>query len=113
MLILGYQTSSKLQSRQPGVNADRWLRCKHKSDKVQASSIYYLRGKRGADMADMKVRIFRQRVSQVHEAETEINEWLAETGGSIEIQRIVQSAYMTDNTDNGQPGFIISVWYTD
>jgi len=113
MLILGYQTSSKIQSRQPGVNADNWLRCKYKSDKVQASSIYNLWGKRGADMADMKVRIFRQRVSQVHEAETEINEWLAETGGSIEVQRIVQSAYMTDNTDNGQPGFIISVWYTD
>lgn len=113
MLILGYQTSSKLQSRQPGVNADKWLRCKHKSDKVPASPIYNLWGKRGADMADMKVRIFRQRVSQVHEAETEINEWLAESGGSMEIQRIVQSAYMTDNTDNGQPGFIISVWYTD
>ena len=110
MLILGYQTSSKLQSRQPGVNADKWLRCKHKSDKVPAIPIYNLWGKRGADM---KVRIFRQRVSQVHEAETEINEWLAESGGSMEIQRIVQSAYMTDNTDNGQPGFIISVWYTD
>jgi len=52
-------------------------------------------------------------VSQVHEAETEINEWLEENGASIEIQRVVQSAYMTDNSDNGQPGFIVSVWYTD
>lgn len=61
----------------------------------------------------MKVRIFRQRVSQVHESETEINEWLAETDGKIAVQFVEQSAYMTDNTENGHPGFIVSVWYTD
>ena len=83
--------------------------CDANINRTKCRPNYNLWGKRGADM---KVRIFRQRVSQVHEAETEINEWLAESGGSMEIQRIVQSAYMTDNTDNGQPGFIISVWYT-
>ncbi len=31
----------------------------------------------------MKVRIFRQKVSQVHESETEINEWLSEAGDSV------------------------------
>lgn len=61
----------------------------------------------------MKVRIFRQRVSQVHESEVEINEWLAEAGDSIKVQYVQQSAYMTDNTENGQPGYIVSVWYTE
>jgi len=61
----------------------------------------------------MKVRIFRQRVSQVHESETEINEWLAEMGDSITIQFVEQAAYLTDNTENGQPAFVVSVWYTE
>ena len=61
----------------------------------------------------MKVRIFRQRISQVHESETEINDWLEETEGSIEVKYIEQSAYMTDNTDNAQPAYIVSVWYTE
>jgi len=59
----------------------------------------------------MKVRIFRQRVSQVHESETEINEWLEEMGDSITIRFIEQSSYLTDNTENGQPGYVVSVWY--
>ncbi len=61
----------------------------------------------------MKVRIFRQRVSQVHESEVEINDWLAEVEGTIKVKFIQQSAYLTDNTENGQPGYIISVWYVD
>ena len=61
----------------------------------------------------MKVRIFRQRVSQVHESEVEINEWLEEVGDSIEIAFIEQSAYLTDNTENAQPGYIVSVWYQE
>jgi len=61
----------------------------------------------------MKVRIFRQRVSQVHESEVEINEWLEEVEGKVEIKYIEQSAYLTDNTENGQPAFLISVWFTD
>ena len=61
----------------------------------------------------MKVRIFRQRVSQVHESEAEINDWLEEVDGKIEINSIEQSAYLTDNTDNAQPAFFISVWYSD
>ncbi len=61
----------------------------------------------------MKVRIFRQRVSQVHESEVEINDWLGEMGDSIQIHFIEQSAYLTDNTENAQPGYIVSVWYTD
>ena len=61
----------------------------------------------------MKVRIFRQRISQVHESEVEINEWLAEVGGSINIKFIEQSSYLTDNTDTGQPGYVVSVWYED
>ncbi|MBQ76292.1 MAG: hypothetical protein CMQ20_14895 [Gammaproteobacteria bacterium] len=60
----------------------------------------------------MKVKIFRQRVSQVHESEVEINEWLQEVEGNIEIQFVEQAAYLTDNSDSAQPGFIISVWYT-
>ncbi|MBL6689043.1 MAG: hypothetical protein ISP91_01490 [Pseudomonadales bacterium] len=59
----------------------------------------------------MKVRIFRQRVSQVHESETEINEWLEEMGDSITVRFIEQSSYLTDNTENGQPGYVVSVWY--
>jgi len=61
----------------------------------------------------MKVRIFRQRVSQVHESEVEINEWLEEVEGKIDIKTVEQSAYLTDNTENGQPAFIISVWYSE
>ncbi len=61
----------------------------------------------------MKVRIFRQRVSQVHESEVEINEWLEEVEGKVDIKYIEQSAYLTDNTESGQPAFIISVWFTD
>lgn len=61
----------------------------------------------------MKVRVFRQRVSQVYESETEINEWLTEVGDTITIHFIQQSAYMTDNSDNAQPGFIVSVWYSE
>ena len=61
----------------------------------------------------MKVRIFRQRVSQVHDSEVEINEWLAEMGDSITIRFIQQSAYLTDNSDNGQPGYVVSVWYDE
>ena len=61
----------------------------------------------------MKVRIFRQRVSQVHESELEVNEWLSEFEGKIEVKFIEQSAYQTDNTDTAQPAFIISVWYSD
>lgn len=63
--------------------------------------------------AYMKVTIFRQRVSQVHDAETEINEWLEEMQGKIEVHHIQQSAYLTDNSEHGVPGFIISVWYTE
>ena len=61
----------------------------------------------------MKVRIFRQRVSQVHDSETEINDWLEQSGDRIEVHFVQQSAYLTDNTDNAQPAFIISVWYTE
>jgi|GEM_PF-4989176 hypothetical protein len=34
----------------------------------------------------MQVRIFRQRVSQVHESEIEINDWLQETKGQVEVE---------------------------
>ena len=61
----------------------------------------------------MKVRIFRQRVTQVHESESEINDWLTEMSGKITVKFVEQSAYMTDNTDNSQPAFIISVWYDE
>ena len=61
----------------------------------------------------MKVRIFRQRISQVHESENEINDWLAEAGDSISIKFVEQSAFLTDNTDNAQPGYVVSVWYED
>lgn len=61
----------------------------------------------------MKVTIFRQRISQVHDAESEINQWLQEMEGKIEIHHIKQSAYLTDNSEHGTAGFIISVWYSD
>ena len=61
----------------------------------------------------MKVRVFRQRVSQVHESETEINDWLEEVEGTIDIKFVEQSAYLTDNTENAQPGYIVSVWYNE
>lgn len=61
----------------------------------------------------MKVRIFRQRVSQVHESEVEINEWLEQMSGSIDIKFVEQSAYLTDNTETGQPGYVVSVWYEE
>ena len=61
----------------------------------------------------MKVKIFRQRVSQVHESEVEINEWLKEVDGKVDIRFVEQASYMTDNSENAQPGFIISVWFTD
>ena len=61
----------------------------------------------------MKVKIFRQRVSQVHESEVEINDWLQQEDGKVEVQFVEQASYLTDNTENAQPGFIISVWYTD
>ncbi len=58
----------------------------------------------------MKVRIFRQRVSQIHDIEEEINVWLAEQG-DINIQFIEQSSYQTDNSDHGLPGYVVSIWY--
>lgn len=61
----------------------------------------------------MKVRIFRQRVSQVHESEVEINEWLQEMEDTITVHFVAQSAYMTDNSDNATPGYIVSVWYAE
>lgn len=61
----------------------------------------------------MNVKIFRQRISRVHESETEINDWLEEDEGSIEVKYIEEPAYMTDNTDNAQPGYIVSAWYTE
>jgi hypothetical protein len=61
----------------------------------------------------MKVRIFRQRVSQVHESEVEINEWLQEMEDTITVNFVAQSAYMTDNSDNATPGYIVSVWYSE
>lgn len=61
----------------------------------------------------MKVRIFRQRVSQVHESEVEINEWLGTMGASITVHFVAQASYLTDNSENAQPGYIISVWYSE
>ena len=61
----------------------------------------------------MKVKIFRQRVSQVHESEVEINDWLEENKGQISVSHVEQSAYLTDNTENAQPGFVVSVWYEE
>ena len=59
----------------------------------------------------MNVKIFRQRISQAHESEVEINEWLAEMKDRIEVKFVEQSPFMSDNTDNAQPGYVISVWY--
>ena len=59
----------------------------------------------------MKVRIFRQRVSQAHESEVEINDWLAANAGRIKVFSIAQSTYMTDNNENAQPGHLITLWY--
>ena len=61
----------------------------------------------------MKVKIFRQRVTQVHESETEINEWLLAMAGKIDLKFVEQSAYQSDNTEKAQPAFIISVWYEE
>ncbi len=61
----------------------------------------------------MKVRIFRQRVTQVHESELEINEWMQEMGDTIEVKFVEQSAYLTDNSERAQPGYIVSVWYEE
>ena len=47
----------------------------------------------------MKVRLFRQRVTQVHESETEINEWLEENGASIDIRFI--EPYLFDSVFSG------------
>jgi len=58
----------------------------------------------------MKVRIFRQRISQIHEGEEEVNTWLAETEGKVEIVFIQQSAYLTDGGERGTAGYIITVW---
>jgi uncharacterized protein YueI len=61
----------------------------------------------------MKVRVFRQRVTQAHEAEEEINNWLAEMEGKIKVKYVEQSTYMTEANERGTPAFIISVWYND
>ena len=58
----------------------------------------------------MKVHIFRQRISQVHEGEIEINGWLEEMR-DITVKFVEQSSYLTENTENGQPGYIVTVWY--
>lgn len=60
----------------------------------------------------MKVKIFRQRISQVHESEVEINHWLEENSATLKVSHIQQSSYLTDNSENAQPAFIISVWYS-
>jgi hypothetical protein len=61
----------------------------------------------------MKVKIFRQRVSQVYESEVEINHWLAENQATLQVAYVQQSSYLTDNSENAQPGFIVSVWYNE
>ncbi len=61
----------------------------------------------------MKVKIFRQRISQVHESEVEINDWLTEMKDAITVKFVEQASYFTDNTENAQPGFVISVWYEE
>jgi hypothetical protein len=47
----------------------------------------------------MKVKIFRQRASQAHDSEVEINLWLAETDGTLQVAYIQQSTYTTDNSE--------------
>lgn len=61
----------------------------------------------------MKVKIFRQRISQIHEGEEEINTWLAEAEGELEIAFIQQSAYLTDGSERGAAGYIVTVWYNE
>ncbi len=61
----------------------------------------------------MKIKLFRQRLSQIQAGETEINDWLEEVAGKIEISFVEQSAYITENTERGTAGYIISVWYTE
>ncbi len=61
----------------------------------------------------MKVKIFRQRISQIHEGEEEINTWLAETEGKVEIVFVEQSAYLTDGSERGAAGYIVTVWYNE
>ncbi len=61
----------------------------------------------------MKIKLFRQRLSQIQAGETEINDWLEEVAGKIEISFVQQSAYTTENTERGTAGYIISVWYTE
>lgn len=61
----------------------------------------------------MKVKIFRQRISQVHESEVEINDWLTEMKDAISVKFVEQASYFTDNTENAQPGFVVSVWYEE
>lgn len=61
----------------------------------------------------MKVKIFRQRISQIHEGEEEINTWLAETEGELEIAFIQQSAYLTDGSERAAAGYIVTVWYNE
>ncbi len=58
----------------------------------------------------MKVRIYRQCVSQIYESETEITEWLEQVEVTIDVKLMEYSAYLTDNTLEGQPGYIFSIW---
>ena len=60
-----------------------------------------------------KFEFFKQRISQTHESEIEINEWLVEQNGKIDIQFVQQSTYLTDNTESGQPSYVVSVWYQE
>jgi hypothetical protein len=61
----------------------------------------------------MKVKIFRQRITQIHEGEEEINTWLAESEGAIEIEIVQQSAYLTDGGERAAAGYIVTVWYNE
>lgn len=58
----------------------------------------------------MKVRIYRQCVSQIYESETEITESLEQVEVTIVVKLMEYSAYLTDNTQEGQPGYIFSIW---